>query len=170
MEDGKIRKYNYGKAIPLDSIPIEECNDALLEFADGSLGLEKCLRIMWQYGLKTHSCYPGDKNIFDIAYIVMEENEDVFCYLSEAFLNDDGIRIDIENGRQVIKFAGNLGEKNSEMIFLAQNILTGKKNHYDLVNEMIGKPFPDSWVRKIQFYDSNDNYMHWSSKVFIKDK
>ncbi len=169
MEEEKRRKYNYGESIPLDSIPIDECNEALLEFADDSLGLEKCLRVMWMYGLKTHSCYPGDKNIFDIAYIVMEENEDVFAYLSEDFLNNDGIRINIENNRQVIKFAGNLGEKNSEMLLLAQNILTGRKKNSELLMEKIGLPFPDSWVRRIQFYDSN-NLMHWSGKVLIKEK
>jgi hypothetical protein len=74
----------------------------------------------------------------------MEENEDIFAYLSEDFLNNDGIRINIENNRQVIKFAGNLGEKNSEMLLLAQNILTGRKKNSELLMEKIGLPFPDS--------------------------
>ena len=38
----------------------------------------------------------------------MEENEDVFCYLSEELLENDGIRISIEDNRQIIKFSGNL--------------------------------------------------------------
>ena len=158
-------KYNYGEHIPLDSIPISDTN-----IADGSRGLEICLRVMWMYGLKTYSCYPGNKDIFDIAYIVMEENEDVFSYLSEEFLNDEGIRIDIVDNREVIRFSGNLGEKDSEMILLAQNILSGKKKNSHILHEKIGLPFPDSWVRVIQFYDSNKDLMHWSRKVFIKKK
>ena len=162
--------YNTGEPIDLDTIPISDTNIALYDFANGSLGLEICLRILWQHGLKTYSCYLGNDNIFDIAYIVMEENEDVFCYLSEELLENDGIRISIEDNRQIIKFSGNLGEKNSEMILLAQSILTGKKKNSDLLSEKIGLPFPSGWVRKIQFYDSNKNLMHWSTKVYLKKK
>ena len=169
-EKEKIGKYNYGEPIDMDTIPISDTNIALHDFASGSRGLEICLRTMWMHGLKTHSCYPGNNNVFDIAYIVMAENEDVFSYLSSDFLNDESIRISIEDNRQVISFSGNYGEKSSEMIMLAQNILTGKKNNGDLLKEKIGKPFPTGWVRKIQFYDSNENLMHWSSKVFIKKK
>jgi hypothetical protein len=125
---------------------------------------------MWMHGLKTYASYPGNKNVFDIAYIVMEENEDVFSFLSNEFLNDDNIRIDIVDNRQIIKFSGNEGEKNSEMLFLAQNISKGRKSNEALVKEKIGLPFPDGWVRKIQFYDSNPQLMHWSSKVYIKKK
>ena len=169
-ELNKMGKYNYGEPIPLDSIPISDTNIALLDFAAGSRGLEICLRVMWMHGLKTYSCYPGDNNIFDIAYIIMEENEDVFAYLSEEFLNDDSIRIDIEDNRQIIKFSGNAGEKNSGMILLAQNILTGRKKNSDLLTNKIGEPFPTGWVRRIQFYDSNPELMHWSSKVLLKKK
>ncbi len=169
-EREKIGKYNYGEPIDLDTIPIPDTNIALLDFAAGSRGLEICLRTMWQYGLKTHSCYPGNNSVFDIAYIVMAEGEDVFAYLSEEFLNDEGIRIDIEDNRQIIKFSGNLGEKNSEMILLAQNIITGRKKNSDLLTSKIGEPFPSGWVRKIQFYDSNPELMHWSSKVLLKKK
>ncbi len=166
----KKSKYNYGEPIPLDSIPICDTEEALVDFADGSRGLLICLRTMWMHGLKTYASYPGNKNVFDIAYIVMEENEDVFSFLSNEFLNDDNIRIDIVDNRQIIKFSGNEGEKNSEMLFLAQNISKGRKSNEALVKEKIGLPFPDGWVRKIQFYDSNPQLMHWSSKVYIKKK
>ena len=43
--------------------------------------------------LKTHSCYHGGNTTFDIGHIVMEEDEDIFSYLSEEFLNDERIRI-----------------------------------------------------------------------------
>ena len=173
MEDNervKIGKYNYGEPIDMDTIPISDTDIALQDFSSGSRGLEMCLRIMWMHGLKTHSCYPGNDSVFDIGYIVLAEGEDIFSYLSEEFLNDDSIRIDIEDDRQVIKFSGNFGEKSSEMIMLAQNILTGKKRNSELLEEKIGLPFPTGWVRTIQFYDSNENLMHWSSKVFIKKK
>jgi len=166
----KKSKYNYGEPIPLDSIPICDTEEALVDFAAGSRGLLICLRTMWMHGLKTYASYPGNKNVFDIAYIVMEENEDVFSFLSNEFLNDDNIRIDIVDNRQIIKFSGNEGEKNSEMLFLAQNISKGRKSNEALVKEKIGLPFPDGWVRKIQFYDSNPQLMHWSSKVYIKKK
>ena len=166
----KISKYNYGEHIDLDLIPIEDTNQALKEFSSGSRGLEICLRTMWTHGLKTYACYPGDRDIFDIGYIVMEENEDLFSYLSEELLYSDGIRISIEDNRQVIKFSGNTGEKNSEMILLAQNILTGRKRNSNILSKKIGEPFPEAWVRKVHFYDSNPNLMHWSSKVFLKKK
>ena len=169
-EMNNIGKYNYGESIDMDTIPISDTIIALHDFASGSRGLEICLRTMWMHGLKTHSCYPGNNNVFDIAYIVMAENEDVFSYLSDEFLNNDDIRINIEDNRQVIKFAGNQGEKSSGMILLAQNILTGKKKNSDLVLEKIGEPFPTGWVRRIQFYDSNPELMHWSSKVLLKKK
>ena len=110
IKEKKIGKYNFGEPIKLDLIPIEECEEALHDFSNGSNGMEKCLRTMWMNGLKTHSCYPGNDNVFDIGYIVMTEGEDIFCYLSEEFLNDDSVRINIEDNRQVIKFACNHGE------------------------------------------------------------
>ena len=101
------RKYNYGEHIPLDSIPISDTNIALYDFADGSRGLEICLRVMWMHGLKTYSCYPGNKDIFDIAYIVMEENEDVFN-VEDYVLDDYQKRAAVidENNMQIIAGAG----------------------------------------------------------------
>lgn len=156
--------------INLDEISIDDTNLAIVQFASGSRGLEKCLRIMWQHGLKTHSCYSGGKNVFDVGYIVMEENEDVFCYLSEKFLSNDGIRIDVENNRQVFKFLGSENEKSSEMILLAQDILSGKKYNNELVKEKIGKSFYDSWVRKLEYYTANSESTYWSEKIYIKKK
>ena len=34
-EKNNNRKYNYGVPIPLDEIPIEECETALNDFSDG---------------------------------------------------------------------------------------------------------------------------------------
>lgn len=174
MGEGKITntsKYNYGEPIPLDSIPIEECEQALIDFAAGSPALAKCLREMWMHGLKTYSCYPGEKDSFDIGHIVMAEGEDVFCYLSEAFLNDERIRIDIKDNKQEIKFAGNQPEKEGAMLFLSREIQNGrKKNNSSLIEEKIGAVFPTEWVRRLKSYDSNINSTYWSEKVLIKKK
>ena len=163
-------KYSGKGPINLNEIPAADTNLAIVQFARGSRGLEICLRIMWQHGLKTYSCYPGSKNVFDVGYIVMEENEDAFCYLSDEFLNNDGIRIDVENNRQVFKFLGSANEKSSEMILLAQDILSGKKYNDELVKEKIGEPFYDSWIRKLENYYSNSESTYWSRKIYIKKK
>ena len=174
MEDKVVSKmkYNYGKPIDLNdlnAIPIEETLKAIDEFANGSRGLGICLRVMWQYGLKTYSSNPGKGN-FDTARIVMAKDEDVFSYLSEKFIMNESVAIDIIDDRQIIIFSGNDGEKNSEMINLAQDITTGRKNNSKLIEEKIGKPLPKDWVRKLQYYDSNKDLLHWSEKVYIKRK
>ena len=54
-------------------------------------------RVLWMHGLKTYSCNPGESGSFEIGRIVMEEKEDLFSYLSEEFLNDEKIKIDIKD-------------------------------------------------------------------------
>ena len=166
-----IEKYNNGLHIDLDDIPIEEIELALKEFSDGSKALEACLRVMWMHGLKTYSCNPGEKNSFDIGHIVMEEGENVFCYLSKNFLNDEKIRIDIKDNRQEILFSGNKPEKEGVMLFLAREIQNGKKkNNLKLIEEKIGKEFPKEWVRSLKSHDYNIDSFYWGEKVFIKKK
>ncbi len=165
----KQTKYSYRGPINLDDIPISDTNLALVEFSKGSQGLAICLRVMWQHGLKTYASYPGDNNVFDIGYIVMAEDEDVFCYLSEDVLKvGSGIFIDTVDNRQVIKFFGNEGEKNSEMIMLAQSILTGKKHNYKLIEEKKNEPIPTGWVRRLKTYAWNEECTYWGGKVYIK--
>ena len=169
MEDSN--KYNYGIPSPLDEIPIEDCEQALIDFSDGSLALKKCLRILWMHGLKTFSCNHGERNTFEIGHIVMEEGEDIFSYLSEEFLSDERIRIDIIDNRQEIKFAGSKGEKEGAMLFLTREIQSGrKKNNKELVLKKIGEPFPVEWVRRLKSYDSNPDSTYWTEKVLIKKK
>ena len=167
----KNSKYNYGVPIPLDEIPIEDCERALNDFAAGSPALSKCLREMWMHGLKTYSCNPGEKDIFEIGHIVMEENEDIFSYLSEEFLNDERIRIDIIDNRQEIKFSGSIPEKEGAMLFLTREIQSGRKhNNEELILAKIGEPFPTEWVRRLKSYDSNPDSTYWGEKVLIKKK
>ncbi len=164
------KKYNIGEHIDIDIIPIDDCERALYEFSQGSNGLSKCLRQMWMSGLKTYSCKSGEKSPFDIGRIVMEEKEDIFGYLSESFLNDDRIRIDIVDDKETIFFAGSTPEKEGAMLFLARDLQSGRKNNRDLVIEKIGEPFPDSWVRVLKNHESNINSTYWSEKVYIKEK
>ena len=171
MEKEITSKYNYGEPISLDTIPIEDTEQAIKEFADGSLGLEKCLRTLWMYGIRTYSCYHGGKNTFDIGYIVMDEGEDVFSYLSEEFLNDERIRIDIVDNMQRIKFAGSIPEKEGALLFLAREIDSGRKKvKSDFILDKIGEHYPNGWVRRLRTYDSNPNSTYWSEKVYIKSK
>ena len=150
---------------------IKNSEKALDDFAAGSPALKICLRVMWMHGLKTHSCNHGEQNTFAIGHIVMEEGEDVFSYLSEEFLNDERIRIDIKDNKQEIKFSGNAGEKEGAMLFLAREIQSGKKKqNATLISEKIGEPFPTEWVRRLKSYDSNPNSTYWSEKVLIKKK
>ena len=170
MKD-KNKKYDNGKHVSLDLIPIEECELALKEFSNGSPALEKCLREMWMHGLKTYSSNPGNKSTFEIGHIVMEENEDIFCYLSCDFLNDERIRIDIIDGRQEIKFAGTIPEKEGAMLFLTREIQSGRKKYNSsLIQGKIGEPFPTEWIRRLRSYDSNPDSTYWGGKVYIKKK
>lgn len=164
------KKYNCGEHIDLDSIDISDLERSLREFSQGSNALAKCLRQMWMHGLKTYSCKSGEKTPFDIGRIVMEKDEDIFGYLSENFLNDERIRIDIIDDREIIMFSGSTPEKEGAMLFLTREIQSGRKNNIDLVKEKIGEPYPDCWVRVLKNHESNINSTYWSEKVYIKEK
>ena len=165
----KETKYSNRGPINMDDIPISDTNLALVEFSKGSNGLAICLRVMWQHGLKTYASYPGSNNVFDIGYIIMAEDEDVFSYLSEDVLRPgSGIFIDVIDNRQRIKFIGNEGEKSSEMISIAQSIISGKKSNSKLVEEKIGEQLPTGWVRRLKTYAWNEECTYWSGKVYIK--
>ena len=168
MEEKKS-KFNYGEPLKLDDIPIEECEEALYEFSDGSNGLNKCLRTMWMHGLKTHSCKKGN-NSFDEGHITMEEDEDIFSYLSKEFLNDERVRIDIKDNREVVLFLGSSAEKEGVLLFLAREIQSGRKNNRTLIKEKIGEPFPDSWIRRLKNHDSNIDSKKKKKKIYIKRK
>ena len=171
MEEKITGKYNCGEHISLDLIPIEETELALIEFSNGSLALSKCIRVMWMHGLKTYSANPGNKSTFTIGHIVMEKGEDVFSYLSEEFLNDERIRIDIVDGRQEIKFIGTIPEKEGAMLFLTKEIQKwNRKDNSNLLEKKIGEPFPTEWIRKLKSYTSNPESTYWGEKVYIKRK
>ena len=123
------------------------------------------------HGLKTYSCNPGESGSFEIGRIVMEEKEDLFSYLSEEFLNDEKIKIDIKDNRQEIMFFGTRPEKEGVMLSLAREIQKGKKkNNTKLVDEKIGESFPTEWVRRLRTHDYNIDSFYWAEKVLIKKK
>ena len=168
MEEEK-KKYNYGEPIDLDIIPISDCEQALHEFSNGSIGLEKCLRAMWMHGLKTHSCKKG-KNSFDIGEIIMAEGEDLFNFLSISFIFDERIRIDYVDGKERVRFAGTSAEKEGAMLYLTRDIQSGRKYNRKQVEENLGKPYPDSWLRRLKSHEANINSTYWSEKVYIQEK
>ncbi len=150
-EEGKNTKYNHVAPIDLDTIPKEELEQALMEFAEGSLGLEKCLREMWKNGLKTIACCAGNNDPYEIAYIAMAEGVDIFSYLSSNLLSNDMVALESENN-QVIRFAGFEENKEKLMLMLAEDISTGKKNNSEQVKEKIGKSINSEWKKEANIY------------------
>ena len=73
-------KYSNRGHISMDSIPIEDTELALEEFAGSSNGLAKSLRGMWQNGIKTYSSYAEVEDPCDIAYIKIEKGKNLFCF------------------------------------------------------------------------------------------
>lgn len=170
MED-KTNKYDFDKHIPLDTVQIEDLELFVTTISRGSVGMMKCIREMFIHGLKTYSCYPGSKNSFDIGYIKMEEDEDIFAYLSEPFIFDPRIRIDEVDGMQRIRFAGNKPEKEGALLFLTREIQRGiVKGNEEAIKKKLGEPYPDGWVRRLKSYAGNVNSTYWSERVLIQKK
>lgn len=138
--------YNSGPMFNLDDIPKEDLNRALNEFSDGSPGLKKCLTTMWNNNLKTLACKPGNNDGFDEAYILMEENIDLFSYLSDELLLNDMVAIfHDEYNRQSIRFIGPIIYKERFFNILSRDIITGKKHNEQNLKEKINKPIPQEW-------------------------
>ena len=145
--DNKNLKYNHVAPIDLDTIPAEDKEQALREFSEGSLGLEKCLRSMWDNGLKTHACCAGNDSEYDIAYITMSDNVDVFSFLSDSLLSTDMIALEFSEGHQTIRFGGPVEVKEQLMTSLAYDISTGYKQNEEVVKSKIGQPLNEEWLR-----------------------
>ena len=142
----KPTKYNHIEPIDLDTITIEERDQALKEFAEGSLGLETCLRTMWKYGLKTHACGAAAESDYSIAYISMAVGEDIFGFLSSDLLDSDMIQLDNHTQNQVLYFGGPKEVKELTMLLVARDITTGKKDNALQVQNKIGKYLNEAWM------------------------
>ena len=148
--DNKTSKYNNGEHIPYDSIPINEMEIAISEFAAGSIGMEKCLRELWMNGVKTYSCNPGDREAFDIGHIVIEEGKSIFIFLSDDFILDPRVRIDEVNNMQEVKFAGTPPEREAVLLYMAREIQKGRRRiNPEVIAKRIGEPFPEESTRKL---------------------
>lgn len=151
--ENKNLKFNHVAPIDLDTIPLDEREMALKEFAEGSLGLEKCLRIMWENGLKTYASCAGDNDEYDIGYISMAEGVDVFSFLSNDLLSNDMIKLELIDNRQVISFGGPQKTKDELMQKVAEEISQGKKENSELIKNKLDKPLNANWEkeRRIHF-------------------
>ena len=137
-QDQLNSKYNKVYPIELSSIPDSEKELALTEFSEGLEELKLCLKVLWDNGLETKACCAGNHNDGGHAYIAMEEEVDLFEYLSPLILEDDNIRIEYFNGMQIIRFYGDSEQTKQEMLSLAECILTGPKdNKKDVRKKMI---------------------------------
>ena len=152
--DNKKTKYNHVAPIDLDTIPDHEKEQALKEFAEGSVGLENCLRVMWANNLKTHACCAGEQDDYDVAYIAMADGIDVFSFLSEELLSSDMIALEFEEdqNRQTLRFGGTKEFKDKLMQKVADDILRGKKQNDHLVQNKIGKGLNSEWLKEGRFY------------------
>lgn len=122
--------------IKLDDIPKDEIFQALNDFSESSEGLKRCLSVMWKNNLRTIACCAGDEDSFDEAYIMMDENIDMFSYLSDELLFSDMVEISFKNNSQVIAFIGPSSYKEKLFNILANDIMSGKKSQIYKVLEI----------------------------------
>lgn len=144
--ENKNTEFNHAAPIDLDTIPLDKREQALKEFAEGSLGLENCLRAMWANNLKTFACCAGELDDYDIAYIGMSPGVDVFGFLSEELLMNDMVALEVEDSRQIMRFGGTKEYKDKLMQQVADDILSGKKQNEHQVQNKIGKGLNKEWI------------------------
>lgn len=63
-----MSKYNHMQSIPVDSVPKDEINQAIKEWAEGDIALEKLLFACYQKGIKTSGCHAGSYPYIDFSY------------------------------------------------------------------------------------------------------
>ncbi len=106
-------------------------------FSEGSEGLEKCLKIIWEQGIETTACCKGNHlsiNIYNEpevnceAYISFSNNQNWQNYLSENIIKSDDVII-TENA---IYYYGSNNESFFKM--LGKDFLTGRKNNDNYLN------------------------------------
>ena len=96
----------------------------------------------------------------------MEEGKDVFSYLSPIILNNDLIQIDIVDNKQTIRFAGKPAIREGAILDLVRDIISGRKKNTKLLEEKIGKPFPESVLKETV----NDYQNQEARKLLMKNK
>lgn len=146
IEERKDKGFNYNnEPIQYSKIPKEEISVALKDFSEGSAALEKCLEVLWKKELFTIACCKGDHlykgsdtgSMFGEAYIAFEPGVDIFNYLSETLIKSDMVELSNINNKQTIYFYGK--DKDILILALANDVLTGQKNNYQLIQEKVEK-------------------------------
>lgn len=140
--------YNYGKPVlGIENFPLEERNEALHDFAEGSEKLENCLQVLWDKGLRTIACCKGAHlssktgMIENDSYIAFDSGVDIFSYLSIEFINNEYISLEEVNQHQVIRYYGKNKKDMAEM--LVYDVLSGKKLNNEALKNKVNKEVTD---------------------------
>ena len=159
-----MNKYNISVPIDIDTLTPEAREEAVVEFAEGLIGLERCLRSMWQAGLKTCGCCAGTHKPYESAYIMMERKVDLFSYLSEETLNEEMLRIERYGKIEIIRVAGDENTKNEVLLKVSKDVLSGKKNNIELVNVKLKQDLPGWWLNEKYAYKREQARKNWKEK------
>ena len=136
-QDQLDSKYNKIYPIELSSIPETDKELALTEFSEGLEELRLCLKVLWDNNLETKACCAGNHNDGGHAYIAMIEGVDIFAYLTSTFLLDETVKIEFNNGMQIIRFYGNPEQTKNALLNLTECILTGIKEKRQFVRKKL---------------------------------
>ncbi len=165
-----MNKYNISVPLDLDDLTELDKELAVVEFAEGLTGLEVCLRAMWKAGLKTSACCAGNHSPYESAYIMMDKKVDLFSYLSEESLNDEMLKLEKSGKYQVIRVAGGEEKKNEVLIRISSDILSGKKDNTDQVQEKLRKSFPTWWLNEKFEYKRQQTRKVWQEQKTLRLK
>lgn len=159
-----MKKYNISVPIDINDLSKEEKEEAVKEFAEGLIGLETCLRTMWETGLNTSACCAGTHNPYESAYIMMERKVDLFSYLSEETLKEEMLKLECFGKIEIIRVAGNIDKKNEILLKVANDLLSGKKDNKELVTEKLKQDFPLWWTSEKHAYKKEIARREWQEK------
>jgi len=151
IEERKDKGFNYSnEPIQYNKIPKDKIGEALKDFSEGSVSLEKCLSVLWKKELFTIACCKGDHlykgsdtgSMFGEAYIAFEPGINIFDYLSEEIIKNNNIEISNINNKQTIYFYGK--DKDILILLLANDVLSGKKENQQLIEKKLEKQIDKS--------------------------
>ena len=156
--------YNYGQPISIDNLNKDDWIQAATDFSEGLDSLKQLLLCMWENGIKTFACCKGYHYInnsqngpLDILYpteIVLQQNNDVFSYLSEEIINSPYVKLGFEFEKQLIYI---YGEKRDEILQkIIKDILSGKKNNIIIYKEPQSKIRVESYVYGLRINGFSD--------------
>lgn len=124
------------------------------EFSEGSKELERCLKTLWDNELYTAACCKGHlmgerdfKSLYLYAYIAMDENIELFKYLSHHLILDPCVLLHKFNNNECIYFYGENKYKNIELLTI--DILSGVKDNTDILLDKVNKLMLPSIKKKL---------------------